>query len=140
MPAAWTYNPQSHVSCSSDFIIVTEVVIPSLTDDEMSEWYYMTGGITAFKKFVTLRFSKALQFYLRLPLSISDDSAFLGLRWDSWTVAVLFDQIIPRPVHLSLVLSFYTVHYTTETVESVRLPRCMQLFGYYFLGCVYAIG
>jgi len=45
----------------------------------MSEWYYMIGRITAFKKFVSLRFSKALQFYLCLPLSISDEIASLGL-------------------------------------------------------------
>lgn len=79
VPALWKYTPQSHISCSSDFIIVAAVVIPSLTDDEMSEWYYMIGRITAFKKFVSLRFSKALQFYLNLPLSISDDRVFLGL-------------------------------------------------------------
>lgn len=55
------------------------MVIPSLTDGEMSEWYYMIGRITAFKKFVSLRFCKTLQFYLCLPLSISEDSVFLGL-------------------------------------------------------------
>lgn len=60
------------------------MVIPSLSDDESSEWYCTIGRITTFK-FENLRFSKALQFYPCPPLSISDDRVvMLGFELESY--------------------------------------------------------
>lgn len=141
VPVIWKCTFWSHNRCFSDFIIVTEVVIPSLTDDESPEWCYTIRRIATFKKFVRLRFSKALQFYLCLPLSISDDSAFSGLAgWVSETGFMDSHSIqwsdFLQPCFFVSCSGFHVMHNTTETVEPQRLKGCMQLFVYYLHGRV----
>ena len=108
----------------------------------------MIGRITAFKKFVSLRFSKALQFYLCLPLSISDEIASLGLA--GWGTGVGFMDSCsivwagyPQPCPFISCSEFLTWYIALQRLQSqwdtkdvcndldiICMDVCMQLVRY----------
>lgn len=142
VPAVWKYTFWSHISYSSDFIIVTEVVIHSLTDDESPEWYCTTGRVTTSKNFVSLRVSSVL---LLPPFTHFRWQCAFGFGWMSYWDRIhglLQHPLVGCSAALSICLlfQFFFIWYITQRLWSqwdlkgacrcldiICIGMCMQL-------------